>query len=305
MLVGQNQLTGYAVFYADYFQGRKTANGEIYDAMKYTAASRNFPFGTILKVTRLNNQGLKTNAVVYVRVNDRGPYAKECPECILDLSWQAADDIGLVLDGKAAVLLEKVGHSKEAISGSLNNYSSSGYPSAPSSSRPNQAITSYSYKAPSKVKIRQARPSSYQSSSNFVQGGSTLRSKGVGNSSIASAVNTPVENKKEEVVIFGYNSESAVIPQAVSKPVSPIRSNLQGYGIQIASYVDRSNAIRYFQSLEAKGLDDVYIITSDYESKTLFKIIKGQFSSRSDAERELARLKQETKYRGYILLLSK
>jgi len=88
-------LVGYASYYADKFHGRKTANGEIFDMYDYTAAHRNLTFGTVLLVTNLEN-GRK----VKVRVNDRGPYVAGR---ILDLSLQAAKDIGLIKNGVAKV----------------------------------------------------------------------------------------------------------------------------------------------------------------------------------------------------------
>ncbi len=91
-------IVGYASYYADKFHGRKTANGEIFNMHDYTAAHRNLPFGTVLMVTNLEN-GKK----VKVRVNDRGPFVKGR---ILDLSLQAAKDIGLIKNGVAKVQLK-------------------------------------------------------------------------------------------------------------------------------------------------------------------------------------------------------
>jgi rare lipoprotein A len=88
-------IVGYSSYYADKFHGRKTANGEIFDMHGYTAAHRSLPFDTILLVTNLVN-GKK----VKVRVNDRGPFVKGR---ILDLSLQAAKDIGLIGMGVAKV----------------------------------------------------------------------------------------------------------------------------------------------------------------------------------------------------------
>jgi peptidoglycan lytic transglycosylase len=88
-------IVGYASYYADKFHGRLTANGETFNMHDYTAAHRNLPFGTVLLVTNLEN-GKK----VKVRVNDRGPFVKGR---ILDLSPQAAKDIGLIKNGVAKV----------------------------------------------------------------------------------------------------------------------------------------------------------------------------------------------------------
>lgn len=81
--------TGTASWYGDKFHGRRTANGERYDMHAYTAAHKSLPFGTILRVTNLDN-----NKSILVRVNDRGPYVRGR---IIDLSHAAADDIGVTL----------------------------------------------------------------------------------------------------------------------------------------------------------------------------------------------------------------
>jgi rare lipoprotein A len=88
-------LVGYSSYYAYKYHGKKTANGEIFNMHDYTAAHRNLPFGTILLVTNLDN-----GKSVKVRINDRGPYVAGR---ILDLSLQAAKDIGLIKTGVAKV----------------------------------------------------------------------------------------------------------------------------------------------------------------------------------------------------------
>ncbi len=80
------KLSGVASWYGDYFHGRLTANGEIYNQDDFTVAHRSLPFNTFLKVTNLEN-----NKSVIVRVNDRGPYIS--PRS-LDLSRTAARCLG-------------------------------------------------------------------------------------------------------------------------------------------------------------------------------------------------------------------
>ena len=86
---------GKCSFYATKFHGRKTASGEIYNMFDLTAAHRTLPFGTLLQVENLAN-GKK----VTVRINDRGPFKAER---ILDLSLQAAKELGFIEQGTATV----------------------------------------------------------------------------------------------------------------------------------------------------------------------------------------------------------
>lgn len=92
--------TGIATYYSDKFQGNTTASGEKYDKDLLTAAHKTHPFGTVLRVTRLDN-----DKSVIVRVNDRGPYYRNH---IIDLSRKAAASIDLIEIGKAQVKVEVV-----------------------------------------------------------------------------------------------------------------------------------------------------------------------------------------------------
>ena len=79
---------GIASWYGPKFHGRRTASGEVFDMHRLTAAHPWLPFGTIVKVTNLEN-GLS----VVVRINDRGPFVKGR---IIDLSYAAAKKIRML-----------------------------------------------------------------------------------------------------------------------------------------------------------------------------------------------------------------
>ena len=87
--------SGMASYYADKFNGRRTANGERFDNTAMTAAHPSLPFGTLIEVTNMRN-GKK----VVVRVNDRGPYTHAR---VLDLSRNAARQLGMHNTGTAKV----------------------------------------------------------------------------------------------------------------------------------------------------------------------------------------------------------
>ena len=96
--VSVSQLEGIASYYADEFHGRQTSNGEIYDMHALTAAHRTLPFNTRVRVVNLEN-----GKSVVVRVNDRGPFKDNR---VIDLSLQAAKQIGLIAKGTAPVRIE-------------------------------------------------------------------------------------------------------------------------------------------------------------------------------------------------------
>ncbi|TCD48085.1 septal ring lytic transglycosylase RlpA family protein [Chlorobium sp. N1] len=101
---------GIASYYAGRFHGRMTANGEIFDMNALTAAHRTLPFGTWVRVTNMEN-----GREVVVRINDRGPYIDGR---IIDLSREAAREIGLIRPGTGEVKLEAFeSNPEEAVSG--------------------------------------------------------------------------------------------------------------------------------------------------------------------------------------------
>ncbi len=88
---------GSASYYGNEFAGRRTANGETFNPRALTAAHRSAGFGTQIRVTNLAN-----GKQVVVRINDRGPWTKGR---IIDLSYAAAQKIGMVQSGTARVRL--------------------------------------------------------------------------------------------------------------------------------------------------------------------------------------------------------
>ncbi|UOR04690.1 septal ring lytic transglycosylase RlpA family protein [Hymenobacter aerilatus] len=92
--------TGKASYYADKFNGRKTASGSTYRPGRRTAAHNTLPFGTIVRVTNPS-----THRSVKVTITDRGPHVKGR---VIDLSRKAARKIGLLDAGVAPVQLKVV-----------------------------------------------------------------------------------------------------------------------------------------------------------------------------------------------------
>jgi len=86
---------GMASWYGEEFQGRYTANGEIFDVDQLTAAHTTLPLPSIVEVINLQN-----NRALYIRVNDRGPFARGR---IIDLSRRAAELLGFERAGSAMV----------------------------------------------------------------------------------------------------------------------------------------------------------------------------------------------------------
>jgi rare lipoprotein A len=89
---------GWASYYGGEFHGRKTANGEIFDKNKFTAAHRTLPLGTTARIIHVNNK-----KSVVVKINDRGPFKSGR---ILDVAHAVAIALGFEKEGLALVRIE-------------------------------------------------------------------------------------------------------------------------------------------------------------------------------------------------------
>ncbi len=95
------QATGVASWYGADFHGKRTANGEIYNKQRLTAAHPTLPLPSYVSVTNIAN-----GRTVIVRVNDRGPYARGR---VIDVSQRAAELLGFIQKGMTQVRVAYVG----------------------------------------------------------------------------------------------------------------------------------------------------------------------------------------------------
>jgi peptidoglycan lytic transglycosylase len=95
---GADVQTGIASWYGPEFHGKSTSSKEIYDMNDLTAAHNTLPLGTHVVVTNLTN-----SRSVTVRINDRGPFAKNR---VIDLSYAAAKALDMIGPGTAPVRIE-------------------------------------------------------------------------------------------------------------------------------------------------------------------------------------------------------
>lgn len=104
VLVSSKVYYGMASFYADKFNGRRTASGEIFNQNKLTCACNKLPLGSRIRVTNIKN-----GKSVIVKVNDRlHPKMKR----LVDLTRSAARQLGYISSGLTKVKVEVLGHSQ-------------------------------------------------------------------------------------------------------------------------------------------------------------------------------------------------
>lgn len=101
---------GTASWYGRKFHGRRTSSGEIYDMYAMTAAHKRLPIPSQVEVTNLTN-----GRRVVVRINDRGPFVGNR---IIDLSYAAAKQLGMLSEGTAPVEIRAISSSKPVAAGS-------------------------------------------------------------------------------------------------------------------------------------------------------------------------------------------
>ena len=99
--------TGYASWYGPKFHGKMTANGETFDKYELTAAHNTLQMPSIVRVTNLEN-----GRSIIVRINDRGPFAKNR---IIDLSERSAELLDFKHKGVARVKVEVLPHESKVV----------------------------------------------------------------------------------------------------------------------------------------------------------------------------------------------
>lgn len=283
LLAQNNQIleVGNAVYYADYLHGKKTASGELYDKNAFTCAHKTLAYGTILKVTRLDN-GKSVN----VRVNDRGPFGEGL---VVDISRAAASQIGLLRDGKTRVSIEMAGFSN----------------TNPVASNKTNPVTPY------------YRRQSYLPGSYNTYGQRITQSNDASKSNALRNINRVFSDNNRVAKSYDYSRFDTPTPNTTSKQgISTPRSygtdtftakggnSLAAYSnafvVQVGAFSDAFNASRRANALKGEGLDNVFVVTKKSGTKTLNKVVVGPYNSKDAAASALTNMKRRYGLSGYV-----
>lgn len=278
--------SGIASYYGDYLHGRNTASGQPYDKTKFTCAHKKLPFGTMLKVTRVDN-----NKSVIVRVNDRGPFK---PGRIVDLSRAAANKIGLdgltsvnisLMDKKAAPErpdtqpLAKKETKKKAIPQAFEFTEKGGKPKFPTvNEKPKKDNTSV-------VTTKKATPQKKMVS---------LRSLLVKEPAAKPVVpkGVPQNFEATEPAPPAVSLEEDVQTEKGGEVLKKIR-------IQLAVFSSLENAEKMRSKLEQRGLKQIEVETLEKQNR--YKVLMGRFDKENDARTILTVLKRDHGVDGFIV----
>lgn len=329
---------GIASYYGDEFHGRSTASGEKYDKTAFTAAHKEFPFGTMVRVTRLD-----TKQSVTVKVNDRGPYIKGR---IVDLSKAAADKLDMVKEGHVEVKVEIVNGNTPAATTTVIANKAEELPTMTPTKKPtNTQATSATKVAASTIPqhntTKQAVTTTPKKVVTTPKGNNTATTAKTKTATTAAAkpkVNTakpapkatpkPVAvsntTKAATTAAASKNSGMAKMPPKKDIPVSyeivkgtdyekydlykvqVLRPEKKGFGVQVASLSVYENVLKKIADLQGKWFENVLIkVEESKEKKPIYKIILGPFPDQKTATSYKKSIKTKYKLNGFVVDLSK
>ncbi len=277
-----SQEIGMASYYADKFQGRETASGEKYDKGKMTCAHRTYSFGTLLKVTRLDNQ-----KSVIVRVNDRGPHVSGR---VVDVSKAAAKELGMLKDGVVKVKVEVYKPVTPKTEEEKTKPQATSKPKPKPKPKPNREETPAEY----------GKTGPAKSSSKPAASPSTDERK---------KVTTP--NSKPDK---GKTAGSSKPKPAQEPPLTPssykegngfyhiqITTSSGGFATQVAVYSDFNNAMKEIATLQSKGFKDIYLkMETIPNGPTRYKLLLGLRKTREEAEVYRKNLYKNYRIKGFV-----
>jgi len=280
--------TGEASWYGPGFQSKKTASGERFDTNEMTAAHKTLPFGTLLKVTNLEN-----NLYTVVKVNDRGPYVRGR---IIDLSKAAKNKIGM--GGTASVRIEQITEDEaEMLQNGIDPNEKIDASEIDSTQFKTTDLLDQSVEPDSKVFVEFE---SQDGTSNDFELNKNLKSKG--NLKIKIVTPKTKEDEKETTTNLYQTIENDSLVKFYD--LLNQQSVVKGYSVEIGTFTDKSLADRRIGRLERDGFRKVYleeITVNDPKSnsKTVtYKVLVGLHVSKKTAKKELSslnKLKYETK----------
>lgn len=246
-------------YYSDTLHGRKTASGEIYDKNALTCAHKSLPFGTLVRITRLDNK-----LTVVVRVNDRGPYRDGY---VIEVSRRGAEELDLLKVGTAKVKVEVIEKPAGEERSTL----------VPPSSTPKPATNA----------ATQARPVQYSTPTTVKPTTAATTAKTpAARTAPATSDATKLEPAK------GANPQSDIYQIELQKPPK------QGFGVQVTTLYNAPNVFPEITKLQKYWPGKVLVSMQpmpEATENTIYKLIIGPVTDRPTAEK----LRKEAIKKGY------
>ena len=264
------QETGIAEVYPSTFNGKTTSSGSAYNPQALTGAHKMHGIGTMLKVTRTDENARR---FVIVKINDRGPYTAGH---IVTLSKAAALRLGMTENATATVVVE-------VISPAYSN-------SAEKERTPTPTVQ--------KVKVNTAPPTT---------GSGTVTPKTyspapTGEQFTAKSGQTPqAATTKPPLIRQGFNT-FGLYKIALQQP------KRQGFGVQVMSLSRPEKLLEQVALLQQKWFDNVLVSIEPgggfNGNEPVYKVILGPFNTEQQARTYASNLKQKFKMEGFVVSLA-
>ncbi|MFT5997685.1 MAG: rare lipoprotein A [Neolewinella sp.] len=317
----EGTLRGKASYYGDRFNGRPTSTGETYDHRLRTAASKDFPYGTILEV-----MNIVSGQKVEVKVNDCGP---NNPDRIIDLSRAAAAQIGVIQAGIAVVQLRvvslgvdgptcnRLAWSRERAAARENAATLSSPSPIPANQHPENMVEAYTvqvgafrnaansdelindmiakgvnasdfYPRTEKDGLYRTSVGVFSSEAAAKELEKEIRKKGYTRASVQK-IKVPAEDLRDPVVTYGTTAVAPPVQAAAPKQQFDPTDIL--FGVQIGAFSTKANADKSLGGLREKGFLDVF----SARVGKMYRVFSGKFYFQSQA----AVLKERLREAGY------
>lgn len=281
----QEEEFGLASYYSDDFDGRSTAYGDTYHKDEMTCAHKRYPYGTRIRVTRLDN-----NKSVVVKVIDRGPFIKGR---IVDLSRKAAEELGIIKLKSVDVKVEKVGAA---------NTKSTIAEATPILNKPVEKIvdeeeptTPETYEEVAPAIAREAPITAEEK-----EEAAPVEKEEVQERSPAKTTQPRSRSASSRSQLVGDDfTPYGLYKFALEKP------SQDGFGVQVASFNNFDNVLQRVAELQAKWFDNILIsIEAGTGGKKTYKIILGPFNDQKTAQHYQESLGSRYRIKGFVVNLS-
>ena len=290
-LAAQEEEYGLASYYSEDFQGRSTAYGDIYNKDELTCAHKRYPYGTMLKVTRLDNK-----KSVNVKVTDKGPFIKGR---VVDLSHRAAEILGMIGLNTVEVKVERLSNTSTRTADTAPIVRGS---SATTDSQPQ------SFDEPTGDRIvapdLSAKGSSPATASTAAAPATTAPAKPTEPAPTATPNKTTIPVVKQSTDRFSRVGDDYT-PFGLYRIVLEKPDSQTGFGVQIASFSNYENLLQKVADLQAKWFDNILIsIEPGTGGNNSYKVILGPFDTQKGAQHYQESLVSRYKINGFVLDLA-
>ncbi len=270
---------GIATVYSDLFEGRTTASGEIYQRNKMTAAHKSLDFGTLVKVTRLDDP----KKSVIVRINDRGAFPKGR---VVDLSYAAAKKLGMLEEGTANVKLEIIKEPNASLATTGGDVSTN---TGMVHHNESPVTTQNSPKAEEQSKAKETKKD---------------KAKSAKQRKTKSAREVPAKNKKspkrtKAKIVTGRNFKDFDLYK-----VMVLRPEKKGFGVQVALLRNYDNVFRFIADLQENFFKNILLSIENGPQGDQYRVILGPFDTKERAQSYRNHLEKKKKIKGFVLDLS-